>query len=148
MDEHSGWLAALQAACAHEACSVRCECTEENMVSYGVHILYDHSMWNVEVVSFKLMLTAWGLGPWYIYDHLCLCMIMHECSFPVWKGTGNSQLPAVLTLFCRSEEFAPHWLRKPRRLHGGPWPLQLEVGVNGAGLAGVYCLLVALLEGL
>ena len=26
--------------------------------------------------------------------------------------------------------------------------MQLEVGVNGAGLAGVYCLLVALLEGL
>ena len=33
MDEHSGWLAALQAACAHEACPVRCECTVEDMVS-------------------------------------------------------------------------------------------------------------------
>ena len=62
------------------------------------------------------------------------------------KTPAIAKLVAVLTLFCRSEEFAPHRLRKPRRLHGGPWPLQLEVGVNGAGLAGVYCLLVALLE--
>lgn len=46
---------------------------------------------------------------------------------------------AALQAAC-AHEFAPHWLRKPRRLHGGPWPLQLEVGVNGAGLAGVYCL--------
>ncbi|CAK9048203.1 Uncharacterized protein SCF082_LOCUS26885, partial [Durusdinium trenchii] len=45
---------------------------------------------------------------------------------------------AALQATC-THEFAPCWLRKrPRKLHAGELPAEVELGVNGSGLAGVY----------
>ena len=88
MDEHSGWLAALQAACAHEACSVNCECTVEDTVSISDMLAVKHANHG----KFKVVSQTYCIQP-------RTSMIIYAWMFCSCLKDPAIADPAVLTLF-------------------------------------------------
>ena len=64
-----------------------------------------------------------------------LLLSLVNLPFALAKGAQVTSKSAHL----KPEEFVPPWLRKRQRgLRSGSWPAVLELGVNGAGIAGTY----------